>query len=118
MAMRIYLINLAKELTHSEVNQLKYIWAEVVPFGISSEMKDTFELFQKLEQNHHLSPELLKTAFNAIGRQDLAEDVEEHEDVFPNVFKRANSVAFQGVTRAAGLYICSNGWDYIQGTPY
>ena len=109
MAMRMFLVKLSKELTPSQVSQLKDIWAEVVSVRISSEMKNAFQLFQKLDQDHHLSPELLKKAFEAIGRQDLAEDVEKNEDLFPKESKGVSSSTFEGAARPAGLYNCYNG---------
>ena len=112
-ALRMFLVKLARELTPSQVSQLKEIWAEVVPVGIISDTKNAFELFPKLQQNHHLSPELLKKTFKAIGRQDLAEDVEKNEDLFPKESKGVNSSTFEGAARPAGLYNCYKGWHNI-----
>ena len=86
---RRFLLQISKELTKKEFEELKFLLKGSVASAKCEEMKEPFHYFEELQKSLLLTPtrfEVLKKALNAVGRSDLVEKLQEKEQFFADLF--------------------------------
>ena len=86
---RGFLLQISKELTRKEFEQLKFVLKGSVTSAKCEEMTEAFQYFDELLKMLLLTPTsfgVLKKALNAVGRSDLVEKLQEKEQLFADLF--------------------------------
>lgn len=85
-----FLLQISKELTTNEFQQLKFVLRGSVSSARCEEMTEAFLYFGELQKLLLLTPtrfEVLTKALDVIGRSDLAEKLEAKKEQFAVLFK-------------------------------
>ena len=86
---RSFLLQVSKDLTKKEFEQLKFVLKGYVTSAKCEEMTEAFQYFEELQKLLLLTPtrfEVLKKALNVVGRSDLVETLQEKEQFFADLF--------------------------------
>ena len=85
-----FLLQISKELTQNELQQLKFVLKGSATSARCDEMTEAFLYFGELQKLLLLTPtrfQVLTKALNVIGRSDLAEKLEGKKEQFAVLFK-------------------------------
>ncbi|XP_068699016.1 tyrosine-protein kinase TXK-like isoform X2 [Montipora foliosa] len=88
---RTFMLCISKALPESQFQELKYLLTGFVECGTREVLTQAFHYFEELERRRLLLPtnfNILKDAFDAIGRRDLVEELKRKEEYFSQLFSR------------------------------